>query len=163
MTVDELERYGMEQMDDEEIQQLLTTQDYGILALPTDGAPSMRPLSFWFDGDETVYFLYVSGESSEKDELSRRAEIARFLVYRIETTFNWRSVLLTGTLEEVPESERPAIEEQADIPWRPDVFRRAMESETTSLYQFRIDEQTGIKQLELPPELRTEDSGSKPN
>jgi nitroimidazol reductase NimA-like FMN-containing flavoprotein (pyridoxamine 5'-phosphate oxidase superfamily) len=162
MTVDELERYGMEQMDDEEIQQLLTTQDYGILALPTDGAPSMRPLSFWFDGDDTVYFLYVSGDSSEKEALSRRAEIARFLVYRIETTFNWRSVLLTGKIDPVPESERPAIEEQADIPWRPDVFRRAMESETTSLYRFRIDEQSGIKQLELPPELRTEDSRSKP-
>lgn len=163
MTVDELERYGMEQMDDEEIQQLLTTQDYGILALPTDGAPSMRPLSFWFDGDETVYFLYVSGGSSEKEELSRRAEVARFLVYRIETTFNWRSVLMSGRIEPVPESERPDIEEQMDIPWRPDVFKRAMESETTDLYRFHIDEQTGIKQLELPPELRAEDSRSKPN
>jgi len=163
MTVKELEAYGMERMDDEEIRQILSTQDVGILGLPTgeDGihpgrAPSLRPLTFWFDGEDTLYFLYVLGASSRKVELSERAELARFLVYRVETTFNWRSTLLRGSIERVPEGKRDEIKEEIEIPWRPDVFERASESEDTRIYQFEIEEQTGIKQLELPPELRTE-------
>lgn len=162
MTITELEAYGMEQMDDDEIDQILSTQDVGILGLPGEEAPGLRPLTFWFDETDTLYFLYVLGASSRKAELSDRADIARFLVYRVETTFNWRSALLTGRIERVPDAEQEAIKAEMDIPWRPDVFERASESEDTRVYKFEIDEQAGIKQLELPPELRTDASGESP-
>jgi nitroimidazol reductase NimA-like FMN-containing flavoprotein (pyridoxamine 5'-phosphate oxidase superfamily) len=158
MTVDELEKYGMRQMDDDEIRQILSTQDVGILGLPTGGAPSMRPLSFWFDGAETIYFTYVVGSQSGKVELSNRADFARFLVYRIETTFNWRSALFTGRIEPVPAGERDAIEAEMENQWRPEVFERASESEDTSLYRFEIEDRAGVLQTDLPPELRTESS-----
>ncbi len=154
MTVEDLEAYGMSRMEDNQIQQLLTTQQTGVLALPTEGAPSMRPLSFWFDGDRTLYFTYVVGSGSQKVALSDRAAEAQFLVYRTETPFNWRSALFTGTIEEVPEDEQAAIRDEIDIAWRPEVFERAGESEATALYRFRIDDRDGIKQVELPPEFR---------
>ena len=77
-------------------------------------------------------------------------------LYDIETTFNRLSVLLTGTISEVSEAERTAIEEQISLSWRPEVFERAPDWEVTKLYEFQIQEQAGIKQLELPPELRSE-------
>lgn len=162
MTVPELDAYGMLQMDSEDIEQILERKDIGVLGVPTDAAPLLRPLSFWYDGESALYFVYVLGADSRKVTASDRADVARFLVYDIETTFNWRSVLLTGAIERVPDDERRAIEEQIDASWKPDVFERAAESETTALYRFRIDDRAGIEQLELPPELRTESSTSQP-
>jgi len=148
-------------MDDDDIQQTLSNQSVGVLGVPTDAAPSLRPLSYWFDGDASLYFVYVLGSESRKRALSDRAEVARFLVYDVETTFNWRSVLLTGTIEAVSDDERAAINGELDLSWQPELFERAAESKTTELYRFDIDEWTGIKQLELPPELREPSSSGK--
>ncbi|WP_262179342.1 pyridoxamine 5'-phosphate oxidase family protein [Haloarcula laminariae] len=154
MTVDELDTFGMHRMDDDDIRRTLSSRSVGVLALPTDGAPSMRPLSYWYDGEDALYFVYVLAGESEKRRLTEAADAARFLVYSVETTFNWRSVLLTGTVEAVSDAEREALEERMDPSWRPDLFERAAESRTTAIYRFDIEERAGIKQLELPPELR---------
>jgi len=161
MTVDELEAFGMRRMDDGDIERTLSTQSVGVLGIPTDGAPSLRPLSYWFDGEDALYFVYVLGGESRKQRLSDSADVARFLVYNVEAPFNWRSVLLTGTIGEVSEAEREALEERMDVSWRPDLFERAAESETTAIYRFDIDDRAGIKQLELPPELRAPDSAGR--
>lgn len=151
MTTEALREYGMVQMTDEEIRGFLSSQSVGVLGLPTDGAPSMRPMSFWFDGDDRLYFLYVLGDSSRKVELSEQAEAARFLVYRAETRFNWRSVLLTGTIETVPQADRGAVEEVMEVQGRPDVLEQAMGASETQLVEFHITDRTGIKHLGLPP------------
>ena len=111
----------------------------------------MRPLSFAFDGERDLYILYVGGSESRKRDLTERAEAARFLVYSAETPFNWRSVLLTGSLSEVPESDLAPLLDAMEIRWRPDLFEQASVDEPTALYRFEIDEQTGIKHLGLPP------------
>lgn len=158
MTLDELEAYGTERMDDDDVVQFLSNQDTGVLALPTDGAPSMRPLSFHFDGESGVYFVYLVGEESRKTDLSDRADIARLLVYSTETASNWRSVLLTGTIGRVTESEADQLDATMETA-RPDVFRRAIESEHTELYRFDIEDRTGIKYLGLPPGFEPDEDG----
>lgn len=93
----------------------------------------MRPLSYWFDGGDRLYFLYITGGESRKADLSERADVARFLVYRADTRFQWRSVLLTGTVSRVPESEHAAVEEAMDLRRRPAALERASGGgETTS-------------------------------
>lgn len=151
MTLDELDEYGMVRMTDDEIAGYLASQSVGVLGLPTDGAPSLRPMSFGFDGDSRLYFLYVLGEESRKAELTTDAVPARFLVYSAETPFNWQSVLLTGRLSEVPGEDVEAAAAVLNGAWRPDVFERASAVETTRLYRFDIDERTGLKHLGLPP------------
>ncbi|MBV0900573.1 pyridoxamine 5'-phosphate oxidase family protein [Haloarcula salina] len=163
MTVDELDDYGMLQMDGEDIERTLERKSVGVLGLPTGSVPLLRPLSFWYDGESALYFVYVLGADSQKVTVSDQADVAGFLVYDIETTFNWRSVLLTGTVERVPDGERAAIEERIDTDWKPDLFERAAESEATALYRFQIQDRSGIKQLERPPELGTESSTSRPD
>jgi nitroimidazol reductase NimA-like FMN-containing flavoprotein (pyridoxamine 5'-phosphate oxidase superfamily) len=149
MTIDEFGEYGITNMTDEEIDGFLSSQNVGVLAVSDDEAPSMRPLSFWFD-EGNLYFLYLVGSESRKNDLSARADTARFLVYRAETRFNWRSVLLTGTVEEVPEDEREAITEAMEMDRRPEALKRASESEETKLYRLRVEERTGVKHLGLP-------------
>lgn len=148
---DETDDEGIVTMNDEEIQGFLSSQNVGVLGLPTEEAPAMRPMSFWFDGDSAVYFLYVLGPESRKEELSDRAGAARFLVYRAETPFNWRSVLLTGAIDRVSEDEREGIENDMELKRRPDAFERASASSDTELYRFSIGERTGIEHLGLPP------------
>ena len=153
MTIEGLGEYGMVEMDDDEIRGFLSSQRVGVLGLPTDGAPLMRPMSFTYDGTSRLYFLYVLGARSRKAEETDRTSLARFLVYRVDTPFNWTSVLLGGAMERVPESEEDAVREAIDTSWRPDLFERASAAEDTRLYQFDIDEQVGIKHLGLPPGL----------
>lgn len=148
-----LTEYGMESMTDDNIRSFLSTRNIGVLGVPTDDLPMLRPLSFWYDGTDSLYFVYVLGDTSEKDDLSRQVDRARFLVYSAETPFNWRSVILTGSISEVPESDWATLLEEMEIRWRPDVFERASVSEPTALYQFEIIDQSGIKHLGLPPGL----------
>lgn len=151
MTTDDLREYGVVPMADEEIRGFLSSQSVGVLGLPTDGAPSMRPMSFWFDGTDRLYFLYVVGEGSRKADLSDQAPVARFLVYRAETQFNWRSVLLTGRIDAVSDDERDDVELAMEVQGRPDVLEQAMAATETQLYEFTIEETTGLKHLGLPP------------
>lgn len=164
MTVDELERYGLVRMDDTEIRGFLSSQSTGVLGLPGADAPYLIPMSFGFDGESELYFTYVVGAESRKAALTDSAAVARFLVYRADTAFNWESVLLTGTVEPVPEGEREGILETIRIPWRPDLFERAGGTETVGLYRFRVEDWTGIKHTGLPPafDSPTPESTSEP-
>lgn len=147
MTVDDFAD-DVVRMTDDEIAGFLTSQSVGVLAIPTDGPPSMRPLSYWYDGESSLYFLYVVGSASRKAELTAGADRVRFLVYRAETRFNWRSVLLTGALDEVPETDVDAVLEEMDVGWRPDVFEDAG---ANTPYRFDVEDWSGVKHVGLPP------------
>ena len=161
MTVDDLTEYGAVEMDDDAIEAFLSSQRVGILALPTDGAPTMRPLSFAYDEEDSLYVLYVGDSDSRKRDLSDRAESARFLVYSAETAFNWRSVLLTGRIDAVPDEDVAALEDQVSIPWQPDLLAAVGDAEGTSLYRFVIEDQQGLRHSGLPEGfgMPTEDRG----
>ncbi len=150
MSVDELSDYGMARMDDTEIETFLANQRMGILGLPTAEAPYLLPLSFGYDGDERLYLTFVLGASSRKESLSDQAEYARFLVYKADSAFNWESVLLTGTIDELPEREWDDVEDVLAEAWNPDIFDQAELSRGVTVYAFRIEDRTGIKHTGLP-------------
>ena len=152
MTIDDLTDYGMVRMDDAEIRALLSSHGVGVLGLPAEGVPCLRPMSYGYDDEAAaLYLLYIVGTGSRKAALSDRAVEARFLVYSVETQFNWRSALLTGSLDAVPDEEVAAVGDRIEFPWQPDLFRRAGEAERTKLYRFDVTEWTGLKHVGLPP------------
>lgn len=157
MTVDDLTDYGMVRMDDEEIRALLSSHSIGVLGLPTDGAPCLRPMSYGYDAEvDALYFVYIVGSGSRKAELSDRADAARFLVYSAETQFNWRSALLTGQVDAVA-GDVESLDDRVTLPWQPDLFRRAGAAERTRLYRFEITDWTGLKHVGLPPAFATDE------
>jgi nitroimidazol reductase NimA-like FMN-containing flavoprotein (pyridoxamine 5'-phosphate oxidase superfamily) len=161
MTIDDLSDYGMVRMDDGEMRAHLSSHSIGVLGLPTDGAPSLRPMSYGYDPEaDALYLLYILGAGSRKADLSDRADAARFLVYSAETQFNWRSVLLTGHVHRVPADEADAVDERVALPWQPDLFRRAGAEERTRLYRFDIADWTGLKHVGLPPAFAAADEGA---
>jgi uncharacterized protein len=144
MTVDELSDYGMQRMDDEEIESFLLTQSQGVLGLPTEGAPYLLPMSYGFDGGSQLYFFYVIGAQSRKETLSSQGVPASFLVYTAEM-FHWRSALLTGTIRRLSEEKRANLTEAQTPTWRPELIETASKSEEARFYEFRIEECTGIR------------------
>lgn len=158
MSIDELTEYGMKRMDDDEIRTFLTGQGSGVLGLSADDAPYLVPLSFGFDGESRLYFTYALGSTSQKETLTDRADTASFLVYSVEGTFNWESVLLTGTIEELPEAQWPDHEAAMENAWHPDLLEAAHTSRGVKVYALTIDEQTGIKHTGLPPGFEPKES-----
>ncbi|MFB6188490.1 MAG: pyridoxamine 5'-phosphate oxidase family protein [Halapricum sp.] len=152
MTIEELEGYGLERMNAEEIESFLDGQSHGVLGLPDDPAPYLLPLSYAFDGTY-VYFTYLRGRESRKERLSDRADRATFLVYSVETMFNWRSVLLEGDIRAVPESRWSDLEDVLADTWRPELIRMASTERRMAIYRLRIDEQSGLRHTGLSPEF----------
>lgn len=149
MTVDELKPYGLEEMRDEEIEQFLEAESIGVLGLPAADLPYLVPLSYGYDGDSSLYFTYVLGETSTKERLTERAQRGQFLVYQAESIFSWRSVLLEGEFERVRPSEWGELAADLDEVWRPELFRVSSPSRNVKIYEFRITEQSGIKHTGL--------------
>ena len=157
MSVDELREYGLAEMDVGEIRNFLTSQKMGVLGLPGEDGPYLLPLSYGYDGDRRLYFTYLLGAESRKEALTENADAATFLVHKVDTMYNWESVLLSGTIDAVPESEWDGLDETLRHAWRPSLFETATLSGSVKLYEFRIDDRTGIKHQGLPPALRPTD------
>ncbi|MDY7082887.1 MAG: pyridoxamine 5'-phosphate oxidase family protein, partial [Halobacteria archaeon] len=152
MSVDDLKEYGLDEMNDEEVRNFLSSQGMGVLGLSAEGedVPYLLPMSFGYDGAERLYFTYFVGSSSRKKDLTDRAERARFLVYRAESVFNWESILLTGSLSKLPEDEWEEHEDAMENAWHLDIFEKADTAGKIELYEFEIEEQNGIKHTGLP-------------
>ncbi|RLM88433.1 pyridoxamine 5'-phosphate oxidase family protein [Haloarcula sp. Atlit-7R] len=151
MVVDELHDLGLERMDDEEIRGFLSSQKVGVLAFPDRESPYLLPMSYGFDDDVTLYFTFLVGSTSRKKELIEQAEYVSFLVYRVDSMFSWESVLLQGTLKEIPETEWDTLDAETTSAWRPEILRQAQSSGEVVLYGFQIAAQSGIRHTGLPP------------
>ncbi|MFC7074478.1 pyridoxamine 5'-phosphate oxidase family protein [Halovenus rubra] len=152
MTINELKRYGLEEMREEEIETFLETQSFGVLGLPGKRAPYLVPLSYAFGGNSSLYFTYVLGEESKKEQLTDSADRARYLIYNAETMFNWESVLLEGTFKTVPPSEWADIADELEGVWRPEIFKTAGTSRNVKIFEFEIVDSSGIKHTQFPSE-----------
>jgi nitroimidazol reductase NimA-like FMN-containing flavoprotein (pyridoxamine 5'-phosphate oxidase superfamily) len=153
MTTEELERIGVERMDDEAIEGFLSSRSIGVLGLPHGDVPYLLPLSFAYDGERSLYFTYLVGPESRKQELSERADRAVFLVYDASSKFMWQSVQVTGTLTEVPATEWEDLEDVLADTWRPAIFEPTEYAGGIAVYRFDVTEWAGFKQTGLPPGL----------
>ncbi|MDQ2073940.1 pyridoxamine 5'-phosphate oxidase family protein [Haloarcula sp. NS06] len=156
MTIDTLEAAGLTRMDDSNIAAFLSNQRVGVLGLPTENGPYMIPLSFGYDDDRALYFTFIGGSASRKQQLTEAAENAAVLVYKVESMFHWESVLLQGGIEAVPESEWDDFADVLDTAWRPELFEDAIEDGDIAVYRFRIDEMEGLRHAGLPPGFEPE-------
>jgi len=151
MSLDELGEYGMERMDADEIAQFLATQKTGVLGLPSEDGPYLLPITYGYDGESRLFFTFVLGASSRKETLSDRADGASFLVFRVDSPFVWESVLLSGGIGPLPESERDVALAELTDAWRPEVFEQADLSRGTRIYAFEIEARSGVKHASVPP------------
>jgi nitroimidazol reductase NimA-like FMN-containing flavoprotein (pyridoxamine 5'-phosphate oxidase superfamily) len=149
MSINEIRESGTSRMTEEELDEFLTDQGAGVLGLADEGLPYLLPLSFGYDGEEALYFLYLLfGAESRKETLTERAERGRFLVYDAPAIHDWRSASLTGRFEQVPENEWEDLRAAMQNAWHPDLFSTAEPMRGVEGYRFDIEAWTAIQQSE---------------
>lgn len=135
------------QMSEEQMQYLLEREGVGILALSTETLPYVIPMSFGYNGDATLYFVYLLfGTESRKQELSDKQQQGRFVVYRAESLYDWQSVSLTGHISTVADNEWDSLRNAMKNAWHPNIFSSANPMRGVQGYRFEIESWTGIQQ-----------------
>lgn len=145
MSIAALTESGMTSMDDEKIRAFLTDRGVGILALEGDDVPYQVPLSFGFDGESSLYFVYLLfGTESRKETLSAEHRRGHFLVFDATSIHEWQSLSATGTLTEIDDDEWPTLQETMENAWHSDLFASADPMRGVTGYRFDVDEWSGV-------------------
>ncbi|MFW5918382.1 MAG: pyridoxamine 5'-phosphate oxidase family protein [Haloferacaceae archaeon] len=149
MSVDEVQESGTVRMSDDQVRSFLTEQGVGVLGLSDGDVPYLIPMSFGYDGDDALYFVFLLfGTESRKETLAREATRARFLVYVADSMHEWRSVSLTGRIDVVEQDDWPELQTAMKNAWHPDLFSGANPMRGVDGYRFQVEEWTGIKSRE---------------
>ena len=99
-------------MDDAEIDELLTAAGVGVLSMSADGVPYGVPLSFRYDGDGTLYFAFLGGTSElRKETYAAQSDVASFAVFDVDPDGSWRSVIAAGPIDRIAIEEWDAARE----------------------------------------------------
>ncbi|QSW97883.1 pyridoxamine 5'-phosphate oxidase family protein [Haloterrigena alkaliphila] len=92
-------------MGDAEIDEFLGEHETGVLSLARTDDPYAIPISYGYDRDEREFYMrLVSTPESEKREFLESSPAARLVVYD-EQDSSYRSVIATGSLENIPPAE----------------------------------------------------------
>ena len=146
MSMDELRESSSTSMTDEQLRSFLTEQGVGVLGVVDESVPYLVPLSFGFDGDRTLYFVFLLfGDESQKEQLCDRNERGRFLIYNADSVHEWQSVSLVGPIDQVADDEWDSLQEAMKNAWHPDVFSSASPMRGIEGYRLRIDDWTAIQ------------------
>ncbi|MEY7850557.1 pyridoxamine 5'-phosphate oxidase family protein [Natrarchaeobius sp. A-rgal3] len=93
------------EMTDAEVDAFLARHETGVLSLARTDEPYAIPISYGYDGDDRLFYMrMVSTPESEKRTFLESDPGARLVVYD-ERESTYRSVIATGTLENIPPSE----------------------------------------------------------
>jgi nitroimidazol reductase NimA-like FMN-containing flavoprotein (pyridoxamine 5'-phosphate oxidase superfamily) len=112
------------EMDRPEIDSLLVEHGVGVLSLTNDGVPYGIPLSFGYDGDDRLYFLFAGhSEDGKKVRYAESSAEASLLVLDVASDHEWRSVIVRGPFDRItPDEWERAREAMADNAYRPDLL-----------------------------------------
>jgi hypothetical protein len=134
-------------MTDAEIDALLDEVGFGVLSMSLDGVPYGLPLSFGYDGENRLYFVFV-GHSDEgrKTEYAERADVVSFLAYDVADADDWRSVVVDGSLDRITiddwEAAREALGENG---WRPQLLSDVDPDQDPRVWALEIESRSGRK------------------
>ena len=139
---------GME-MTNAEIDNFLSERGFGTLSLADSGDAYAVPISFGYNGERLFMYLVEFGDSSQKLAYSRNTATACLTAYMVESQYEWASVIVRGSLEEVPEDEQKTMEEVMESnAWHPSLYPPLEPTTGIDRFELVITEASGRKGLE---------------
>ncbi|QCC47782.1 pyridoxamine 5'-phosphate oxidase family protein [Halobellus limi] len=141
-------------MDDAAVEERLETTGTGVLALSEGDDSYAIPLAHYYDG-ERLYFRLGVTDGSRKGRFLETTDTASYVLYGTADTDDPRgidswSVLVTGTLTELPESEHERFDtaeiNRAFSPIR--VFDEDVEEMEIRIVELEIESITGRQTAE---------------
>lgn len=138
-------------MNSADIDELLTSQGYGILSLCRDGDPYSIPISFGYDGDSVFFALLEDSPDPTKLEYIEDGATARLLVTNIGGRFDWQSVAVTGPVRELDGGSDEwdhLMDTLDDNAWFMRSFERSDSVESVRGWELQPAELRGLEQKE---------------
>ena len=133
-------------MNREEIDQFLRDQGIGVLSLADGGEAYGVPMSVGYDGERLYFFLVRFGEESLKLDFADATTKASFTTYQFDDEHHWRSVVVGGPIERVPEDRLEAAKDALfDNARFASLFPYGEPMTERPRYQLTVEEVTGQK------------------
>lgn len=135
-------------MVSEEAETVLAAHGHGVLALARDDEAYGVPVSYGYDdAEDRVVFQFFYDRESKKRAFVEAGGTVTLTVTDWASPSDWRSVIVTGELQHVPDSEvsdrlAAVFFEQAEHA-APEARRSARASLTREWYQLSTDDVTG--------------------
>ena len=133
------------EMDDAEIDEVLTEQGIGVLSMSADGVPYGVPLSFGYGGDDRLYFVFLDASAElRKEAFAEQASVASFTTFDVGPDGAWRSVIVAGPLERITIDEwDTAREAMVDNAYQSNLFSEYELQENPNVWALDIRERSG--------------------
>lgn len=146
MSSDESVKVRGIEMNESEIERTLQELGHGVLSLSRGGDAYGIPISFGYDDGRMFMHLIRFGDDSKKLDFSESTTQASMTAYRVDSRFAWKSVVVTGELEDVHEDETEYMEEvMEENAWFPNIFPPTAPIAEIKRVELDIDEMTGRK------------------
>ena len=133
------------EMNDAGINEVLTETGIGVLSMSEGGEPYGVPLSFGYDGNDRLYFVFL-GASTElrKEAYAEQASVASFTTFDVDPDGSWRSVIVAGPLDRITIDEWDVAREAlADNAYRSNLFSDHEIQENPNVWALEIRDRSG--------------------
>jgi nitroimidazol reductase NimA-like FMN-containing flavoprotein (pyridoxamine 5'-phosphate oxidase superfamily) len=134
-----------DQLSEVEVDEFLEERGLGVLGFADGSEAYTIPIAFAFDGDRCI-FRFVDGETSRKRGFVEATEVASLTVYAWDSKAEWRSVVLRGPLEPIPDADLAhaatrfsEVGEEAAL----EIFNRPLSELDSAWYELHVEEKTG--------------------
>lgn len=133
------------EMDGSGIDDVLTEMGVGILSMSGEGEPYGVPLSFGYDGDDSLYFLFLGATADlRKETYADQSEVASFATLDVGSDGAWRSVIVSGELDRIGPGEWDAAREaMLDNAYQSDLLAEREVHENPNVWILDVAERSG--------------------
>jgi len=133
------------ELDESDIDEVLTERGVGVLSMAADGVPYGVPLSFGYDGDDTLYFVFLGATTElRKETYAEQADIASFTTFDVGPDGSWRSVIVAGPLDRIEIKEwDTARESLADNAYQSNLLSEYELQENPNVWALETEERSG--------------------
>ncbi|WP_254768261.1 pyridoxamine 5'-phosphate oxidase family protein [Salinilacihabitans rarus] len=94
------------ELSERESRSLLTSHDHGVLSIASRDRSYGLPISYAYDeANDRLIFGFVNTPESKKHQFAVATEEATLTIYEYDDVDSWRSVIVTGPIAPIPDSE----------------------------------------------------------
>ncbi|MFB9812411.1 pyridoxamine 5'-phosphate oxidase family protein [Haloarcula sebkhae] len=133
------------ELEESIIDKVLTERGVGVLSMAAEGVPYGVPLSFGYDGEDTLYFVFLGATTKlRKESYAEQTDIASFTTFDISPDGAWRSVIVAGPLNRIKIDEwDTARESLADNAYQSNLLSEYELQENPNVWALKVQERSG--------------------
>ena len=133
------------ELEESVIDEVLTESGVGVLSMAAEGVPYGVPLSFGYDGEDTLYFVFLGATTElRKESYAEQTDVASFTTFDIGQDSAWRSVIVAGPLNRIKIDEWDSARESlADNAYQSNLLSEYELQENPNVWALKAKERSG--------------------